>query len=1128
LQYCKTDDVNERLLTPSKITAWLDCPYYLTLRHRVDAGALVPQRGPFGAMAQLLLRKGQEHEAACLEEYRTAGRSVYVVPGRGRGERFEAWVQRAGNPLADGHDVIYQMPFIHDRVRGIADFLLRTERHDGGVGYEPVDAKLARAEARPGHVLQLCFYAEAIEALTGSRPEHLHLWLGSGALEAIRLAEVAPYWRRLRQQLVDALDRDIDESTRPEPCAHCDFCEFADHCEGQWRAEDSLVYVAGIRANERAALERGRVATLASLATLRTPVDGVDPARELRLVEQAALQVVARERPDEPPPYALIDTSGNKAPPKGLAALPIPDSRDVFLDYEGDPFWRADTGLFFLFGVLEGGGAHTISYDARWAHDLDEEAEQTRRLVEYLAARHDQYPDMHVYHYNHTERSALERLAALHGVGEATLAELVDGGLFVDLLAVVRAALLAGVESYGLKSIELLTAFERSHVIDRGAGAVLEYEAYMVDCDPSRLERIAGYNRDDVESTRQLRDWLVGLRPAEMAWRAAFVPVENEEYAELDAQVQALHGFSVGTHQRLLGDVLGYWRREWRATLAQMLAKTSKDADHRLEDPDVISDLQFLGPVDRQNATGKALTPGLRFRYPAQSLSTSVRKSNAGVVFDAGGNAVGFSSIGSVDQQALELELLWGETNSERGVIPSVVVFNNWVQPKPKPQALSSVAAVVLDESGGQPTVGEALLRRELPAFTGTSGPTKGAFDDDLAAILSWAPALDRSYVAIQGPPGTGKTYTGAHIVLELIRRGQRVGITAMSHYAIDNLLGEVIKVARASGQLSLVRAVRRHHRPKVGALEGVTYTDKPEGCAKPEYNLVAGTTWVFASKVMRAAPVDVLIVDEAGQLALADALAASTSANNLILLGDPSQLAQVSQAVHPGGSGASVLEHVLGADVTIPPERGVFLAQTRRMHPDVCRFISDQIYEGRLTSHSSCAGQSTGLGTGLRWIRASHSECSTASPEEAELILRQLELVLGSWWIDAAGDRHELGPDDVLVVAPYNDQVDLLRDAFDGSPIAEGARVGTVDKFQGQEAPVVFFSMTTSSAADMPRGPAFLFSKNRLNVAISRARCVAFLVCTEKLLNARASDVEQMKLIATLCAFVEQAQPVG
>ena len=299
------------------------------------------------------------------------------------------------------------------------------------------------------------------------------------------------------------------------------------------------------------------------------------------------------------------------------------------------------------------------------------------------------------------------------------------------------------------------------------------------------------------------------------------------------------------------------------------------------------------------------------------------------------------------------------------------------------------------------------------------------------------------------------------------------------------------------------------------------------EPCADDQFNLVAGTAWLFSNKAMKESPVDVLIIDEAGQLALADALAASRSAHNLILLGDPLQLPQVTQASHPGGGGLSVLEHVLGPEATMPPDRGVFLHETRRMHPDVCRFISDQIYEGRLDSHPSCAIQDTEFGTGLRWLEAEHAD--------------RVHRVRGggrtgggrdqpSRWAPtgptSAGARPRLGVGDFMVVAPYNDQVHLLREYLNADARTRGVVAGTVDKFQGREAPVVFFTMTTSSAEDIPRGAEFLFSRNRLNVAISRARCLAYLVCTEDILNSRAGDVEDMRLISTLCSFVEYCTP--
>jgi uncharacterized protein len=308
------------------------------------------------------------------------------------------------------------------------------------------------------------------------------------------------------------------------------------------------------------------------------------------------------------------------------------------------------------------------------------------------------------------------------------------------------------------------------------------------------------------------------------------------------------------------------------------------------------------------------------------------------------------------------------------------------------------------------------------------------------------------------------------------------------------------------------------------GPLAGVRYTSTPRDAEGTTYNLVAGTTWLWARPQLRPFPVDVLVVDEAGQLALADAVASANATKNMILLGDPLQLSQVAKAEHPDGSGASVLEHILGGHATLPEDQGVFISVSRRMHPDVCRFISNQIYEGRLSSHESCAQQNTQFGTGLRWIEATHSDRSTESPEEADLVIAQITAMLGTSWVNQRGESAPLRAEDFMVVAPYNDQVDLLRANFDRTANLCDVQVGTVDKFQGREAPVVFFTMTTSSAEDMPRGPEFLFSRNRLNVAISRARCLAYLVCTEQLLNSRARTIEEMRLIGTLSAFVEYA----
>ncbi|WP_231973709.1 MULTISPECIES: TM0106 family RecB-like putative nuclease [unclassified Mycobacterium] len=1112
----------QRLITPSKITAWLDCPHYLTLRNKVDDGELMEPDQVFGSFAQLLLRKGEAHEQACLDEYRSQGKSVFEVPPRHQRESFADWVARVGNPLANGWDVVYQMPFVHDGVRGIADFVERlVDPETGDVSYEPVDAKLTRVDAKPGHVLQLCFYADALEALTGVDPERIHILLGSGRRETLRINEFRPYWRRLRKQLSAAIDAGPGASTVPEPCPHCEFCEFFSVCDDQWRDEDSLIYIPGIRGPEREVLGDGGVTTLAQLGELHGDFAGIGPERLKWLVTQAALQVAAQLNGDAPPPFSMILPGEDAQRGHGFELLPEPDPADIFLDFEGHPFWRADRGLFFLFGLIERDGDDEWRYQSWWAHSPEQEAQAVTSLIGYLAARREQYPTMHVYHYNHTERSALEALAAAHGVAEAELSRLVQTGLFVDLLAVTRNSIQVGTESYSLKCVERLTDFQRSHVIDKGAGAVVQYEEFMADGDDTKLNAIATYNEDDVRATKAFRDWLIEHRPPELPWREAQFET-SQVLLDIDEQVAACHAFDNGSLEYLLGDLLGFWTREWLAYIAPKLAQCQQDSSELLDERDAITGLQPVGLRPRSGKAGKELkVPAMRFTFPPQSLD-GFPHGDEEVLYLLPDGKWTTADIDQLDRDACELDLKWNEQKQDAGHFPSTVVVHSWVRTDDKRKALSNFASGLLE---GKPAnrVTEALLGRELPQFRDGGGRRAGLFADDIDEMVKWATLLDRSYVAVQGPPGTGKTYRAAHMVHALVVAGQRVGVTAFSHRAIENLLRKVVEVFEEKGDLGNLCAVRK---PPVGStqkLDGIKNGDTSV-CARSDYNLVGGTTWLFSSEKMRDTPVDVLLIDEAGQLALADAVAASTSARNLILLGDPLQLPHVMQALHPGGGGRSVLEHVLGEEVTLPNDRGVFLAETRRMHPDICGFVSAEIYEGRLGYHKNCARQTTVSGTGLRWLRADHEGNSTSSAEEAQMIADEIGRLIGTPWTGFDGDEKPLTVHDFMVVAPYNDQVRVIRQRLDSDPRTASVPVGTVDKFQGGEAAVVFFSMATSSGADMVRGADFLFSRNRLNVAISRARCLAYLVCTEELLNARARSVEEMRLIATLDAFVEWA----
>ncbi|MEO6156635.1 MAG: TM0106 family RecB-like putative nuclease, partial [Ilumatobacteraceae bacterium] len=621
---------------------------------------------------------------------------------------------------------------------------------------------------------------------------------------------------------------------------------------------------------------------------------------QVRLVAQAALQVRARELPEgTPPPFQLlVDVTADEAA-AGLGALPEPDDGDVFLDYEGHPFWRADTGLFFLFGLLTKDRASQWVFEGRWVHTKPEEGVQAKALIEYFAERRLVHPGMHVYHYNHTERSALEAMAAEHGADQEVLQQLVETGLFVDLLTVVRNSFQAGVESYGLKQMELLAGYKRSHDIDKGASAVVEYDKYTHDpvAGIEILVRIAAYNEDDVRATLALRDWLVDQRDHALAWREANIEQDDSKYPEIDEQIAALMEFDLDTPQHLMANLLGYWLREGRANTGQLLARAGKDHVELMADPEAIAELTYVGMTDRHGRSGKALKwPGAIFRFPPQIIGTTLDLAHhprgIRVCFRVDDAAPGWAEVDSIAPDDGLVTLIWNERCEELGMHPTAVVVNGWVSPLPKPRALSSVAAGLLTDPDAK-SVTTALLRADAPSFTPGGGPSNATFTDDLVDVTRWVLSLDRSYVPIQGPPGTGKTYIGAHIVHALVMAGRRVGVTAMSHHAIDNLLTEIVNVFRTKGDLDALCAVRRASTTATPDIPNITRADNNQKCADEAFNLVAGTTWLFAGNDMQAAKVDVLIIDEAGQLGLADALAAASSADNVVLLGDPLQLPQ-------------------------------------------------------------------------------------------------------------------------------------------------------------------------------------------------------------------------------------------
>jgi len=1098
------------LLSPSDLNDYVECEHRTTLARQVALGQRAkPHVSDEGA--KLLADKGMQHEADLLMRMHAEGRHVVEVPMENWD--FDAAAARTIDAMRLGADVIFQATFVDGPWRGRADFLLKV-KGDSRLGpwrYEALDAKLARAE-KPTYVLQLCFYSDGIAAIQGERPEHIHVFLGVGEQRAFRYDDFAAYYRRVRARFHSSVDSEGD-TTEAHPVEACGLCEFHGVCRDAWRAEDSLVLVAGARRAEIEALRAANLTTLRALALAPSATGVADVARTTlaTLRDQAALQLERRESGRLP--WHAIDADAGR----GFALLPRPSAGDIIFDIEGDPFWEPARGLHFLFGLLLRDGDGNWDYRPMWAHDRLDERRMFEQFVDAVHSRLAADSGMHVYHYGTYENAAVKQLMGTYATREDKVDELLRRGVFVNLHTVVRQSLRAGVESYSLKQVEALVPYVRKAEVREGIGAVLAYERWMEQRDPNELAAIADYNEDDCRATLALRDWLADKHPHDAPWaevresKVEEVPAEDGERAELRRRLT--EGQEPGSPRWLAGELLEYHRREARPAWWWFFERCEKMTDEELlEDSESIAGLEPTGEVvsDKKSMIHTLRFPPQQYKLKQDDVPTDpATKKSAGTIV-------------ALDEGAGTLQLRRGAA-AKNTALPRALVPGGPYNTKAQQDALARVAASTLADDGRYRALAD-MLARTPPRIAGYL-PGLEIQTTDLGVQRALTAGLDSSYLFIQGPPGTGKTWTGARLITELMRHGRRVGVTATSHKAIHNLLDEVVRAAKQEGLvfrgMKKVTKDRRETYFTGDFIDNVENTDDVAD-AGPEVLLCAGTAWLFAHEALDGR-VDTLVIDEAGQVSLADALAMGTAARNIVLLGDPLQLAQVSQGTHPEGTGRSVLEHLLGDSLTIPPDKGLFLKYTRRMHPDVCRFVSEIVYDNRLEGIPELSRQGTAFGTGLRFKPVDHAGNAASSPEEAVAVVAEVASMIGGAWTDRTGTSRTLGATDFMVVAPYNAQVRKLRNALDRVGFTE-VPVGTVDKFQGREAPIVLYSMATSSTDDVPRSLEFLFSRNRLNVAVSRAMCLATIVASPRLLESRARTIEQMRLINALCRFVEMA----
>ena len=1193
------------LFSATDLSRHLSCVHLTSLRRGAALGEIERPPPYDDPRAEVLKRRGIEHERRLLERFTAEGRAVEIVtpPETAFSERDPAEATaRTLEAMRRGVDIVYQGRLQDEggRWSGYPDFLLRVDEASalGGWSYEVLDAKLARI-AKGEALLQLLLYSDLLAQVQGIMPERMHLALGEtdGPTEAsFRVVEYSAYYRAVRRRFEAHAAEPPD--TYPEPVDHCALCDWKQGCADRRRADDHLSLVAGITRGQRRRLVEQGVTTMADLGALDLtafpPLNGVGHDALVRIREQARIQ--DRGRREGRRIRELITPVEED---KGLAALPEPSPGDLFFDLEGDAF-AMNGGLEYLFGAADRHGG----YEGCWALDQPAEKRGFERFIDRVTARWREHPGFHIYHYGAYETTAVKRLMSRYATREEEVDRLLRGRVFVDLHRVVRQGLRASVEGYSIKRLEPFYGFRRQVDLTAATRALVRFEAALESgeahgtADALRTG-IEGYNRDDCLSTLRLAEWLEGCRreletrTGQAVPRPALRDEERDQERESAAGIAALfEALTAGLPEeddglddeqrarRRLAHLLEFHRREEKSMWWEFFDRCGFSAEEHVASRATLGALRYVGEAGQVR---KSIIHRYRFPEQTHEMEVGKRPQNPATVES---NEQGKGSCGTVvaiDEAARTIDLRRGRTSPVPH--PAALVPLDAVNSKVLQESLLRLAEEVASNGfvADGPRRAAFDLLRGVPPRIETAVPPPGVpslfpredrvapedlvapGETPLDAVRRIALRLDRSILPVQGPPGSGKTYTGARMILDLLAEGKRVGVTANSHKVISNLLGAVLEAAderptertrtrheHAHPAASLAEQESLHPEggtdvPRPGnrpvRVRGIQKANDGDGCpderivqtnknetvagalAAREANLAGGTAWLWARAEMADA-VDVLVIDEAGQMSLANALAVCQAAGSLVLLGDPRQLDQPIQGVHPPGADVSALGHLLGESATVDPRRGVFLEHTWRMHPEVCAFTTEQFYEGRLGTRPELARQTVVAagalaGHGLRFVPVEHAGNTNASVEEADRVAALVGELLdaGATWVDQEGDRRPLALQDVLIVAPYNAHVAALRAA-----LPDGARVGTVDKFQGQEAPIVLYSMATSTADEAPRGMAFLYSLHRLNVATSRARCVAAIVASPALLTPDCRTPEQMRLANPFCRFLESA----
>ena len=1116
----------KNLYSPSMLKSYLSCKY--TIFNEVNEKKLNLKKIELSKNDQLRLEKGNIHEKEYLKELKKKYKKVIDLKNSklSREEKVPKTIQA----MKEGWEVIHGGYLKRDNWRGEFDFLIINKdlkSKFGDYSYEVIDTKNSN-KPKPDHIIQLGMYTYMLEETQGVLPKRFTIVLKDMVREDVQVNQVNEFFKTHRINYEKFVKNGIDK-TKPEKCSFCQICSWKEECEKLWIKEDNLNQIGGLTKVHLKKLLELKIDTASKLSKQdpKKNIKGFKPEISYKLITQARLQKEF-EKSQKP---IFENNPLNLIGKKGFNLLPEPSACDLYFDIESVEDHTYPGGLEYLFGIYYVENEKE-KFEAFWAHNKKEEKQNVVNFFKFTKSHFKKYPSAKIYHYGSYEITALLKLTSLHSINGIDYDNFLRLEKFVNLLNVNKQGLFLSESSYSLKNVEKFYEFKREGDVQKGDISQDYYSEWIETQDQKYLDEIESYNKQDCHSTYQLHKWLLKIKPEETSW---FQTHENqEEEAELkDWEADILNyqkkvekgKFQNASIKQLIFDIIGFYNRENKPSWREFFERRLKSDEELIEDPECIGGMKLNS---KPTPDKKSLIYSYKFEEQDFKLKRTKRviiannqdleqKDNAGTIVD-------------IDYQKKEVLLRRGVAS---GILPEFLSIGP-EKPRPNSKLISNTYKFIdsLLKKEKKYNALTSFLEKKIPEIVGIKGGDKIIKSDDfLKEIPKIISNLKNSYIYIQGPPGTGKTHQAANTIIELLKENKKIGITGLSHKVIHNLLERIEELAIKKkfafsgykrGTLTDEETVFDGEYIKTYEKDPVFMTaiaDKNTG------NLFAGTKFHFASSFYDE-KIDYLFIDEAGQVSIADLISIGNVAKNIVLIGDQNQLGQPIKGTHPNDSGQSILDYLLEGKDTIPEDKGIFLNKTYRLNSKLNDFISSNFYEERLICDEitdkrliKFNKKSKIKDSGIHYIEMNHTNNTQTSVEEFEVIKNLLKDMIGLEF-DDQGETRKLTIDDFLIISPYNTQVNLLISKLEESKI-EKPRVGTIDKFQGQEAPITIISMTSSDSDSLPRNKEFFFSRNRLNVAISRAQVASIILFNPNLLDSSPKNLDHIKLMNNFFKFL-------